>query len=122
MPRVSSTLSHPLPWGSHLCAFYRSGGDLQTLAGASFIEAGLEDHEGCLWILSVWLSAWDATTALQRPIPQIHDYMRTGQLGTRLLESVVPAGGPIRRRGNLRGLHAEGSPDGTTFCGATDDG
>ncbi len=79
MPRLSATLSQPLPWGSHLCAFYRSPADLHMLT-CSFIETGLADHEGCLWILPPWLSPPSATMLLQRTIPYVHDYLLTGQL------------------------------------------
>ena len=79
MPRLSSTLAQTPPWGSHLCAFYRSAADLHMLI-CSYIEAGLADHEGCLWILPPWLSPSAATILLQRTVPNVYDYLQTGQL------------------------------------------
>lgn len=47
---------------------------------SSYIQTGLDDHEGCLWILSPSLTPLMATTALQRTIPHVHDHLRAGQL------------------------------------------
>lgn len=79
MPRLSCTNLPAVPWRSHLCSFYQSDAEFQRLV-ISYIQAGLDDHEGCLWILPRSLASYTATTALQRAIPQVHDYLRTGQL------------------------------------------
>ena len=79
MPRLSPNIGQPLPWGSHLCAFYRSTAELHIIA-RSYIETGLRDHEGCLWILPPSLSVSAAIVLLQRTIPKVHDYLLTGQL------------------------------------------
>lgn len=79
MPRLSCTNLPAVPWRSHLCSFYQSDAEFQRLV-ISYIQAGLDDHEGCLWILPPSLASYTATTALQRAIPQVHDYLRTGQL------------------------------------------
>ena len=79
MPRLGCTISQPQPWGSHLCSYYQSSSELQGLVNA-YIQVGLEDQEGCLWILPHWLTPSAATTALQRVIPLVHDYLRMGQL------------------------------------------
>ena len=85
MPRLGCTESPTLSWGSHLCAFYRSATELQHLV-SSYIQTGLDDHEGCLWILPPSLTPLMATTALQRMIPHIHDHLRAGQL------ELIPSG------------------------------
>jgi hypothetical protein len=46
----------------------------------AYLMAGLDAHEGCLWILPPLLAPIAATTSLQRTIPLVHDYLRTGQL------------------------------------------
>src|SRR5688500_236810 len=50
MPRLGCTPSPPVPWGIHFCSYYRSTSELQQLV-TSYLQTGLEDHEGCLWIL-----------------------------------------------------------------------
>ena len=79
MPRLGSADLTPLPWGSHLCTFYRSAKELQQLV-SSYLRAGLEDQECCLWVLPPSLSPSDAVNVLQREIPHIRDYLQTGQL------------------------------------------
>lgn len=79
MPRLSPTDTERLPWGSHLCNFYKSTTELQRLLTA-YIHTGLADHEGCLWVLPPSLNVTAATLFLQQTIPQVHDYLRTGQL------------------------------------------
>ncbi|MCE3225376.1 MAG: Sensory transduction histidine kinase [Nitrospira sp.] len=46
----------------------------------SYLQTGLEDHEGCLWILPLWHTPTTAATALQWVIPQVYDYVSTVQL------------------------------------------
>ena len=41
---------HDIPLGSHLCLFYRSANQFLRVT-ASFVKAGLADHEMCVWIL-----------------------------------------------------------------------
>jgi hypothetical protein len=53
MPRLGCTQSGPVPWSSHFCGYYHTSSDLQQLMNAYF-QAGLEDHEGCLWMLPPW--------------------------------------------------------------------
>jgi hypothetical protein len=79
MPRLGSTDSTPIPWGSHLCTFYRSAHELQQLVSV-YVRAGLEDHECCVWVLPPSLSPPEAVMALQRDIPDLDHYLQTGQL------------------------------------------
>lgn len=79
MPRLGCTQAPPVPWGSHFCSYYQTTSELQQLMFA-YLHAGLQDHEGCLWVLPPWLTPTEATTALQWVIPQVYDYLSTGQL------------------------------------------
>jgi len=79
MPRLGSTDPTSIPWGSHLCTFYRSARELQQLVN-SYFHAGLEDRECCLWVLPPSLSPADAVEALEREIPDVHGFLQTGQL------------------------------------------
>jgi|GEM_PF-779662 len=38
-----------LPWGTHLCQFYKTADDLLSVA-LPFIKAGMENNEYCLWV------------------------------------------------------------------------
>ena len=41
---------HDIPLGSHLCSFYRQPEEFLGMS-ASFLRAGLSNHEACIWIL-----------------------------------------------------------------------
>ena len=79
MPRLSLTESKSIPWGSHLCTFYRSLHDLQQLV-ISYMAAGLEDQECCVWVLPPSLSPSDAVKKLQREVSYVDRYLESGQL------------------------------------------
>ena len=79
MPRLGLTDHTPIPWGSHLCTFYRSARELQQLV-SSYIYAGLEDQECCVWVLPPSLTPSDAVMELQRDIPHLDQYLKRGQL------------------------------------------
>ena len=79
MPRLGCTPSPPMPWGSHICSYYQSTSQLQQLV-ISFLQVGLEDHEGCVWILPPWHTPTTAATAIQWVIPNVYDYLATAQL------------------------------------------
>jgi PAS domain S-box-containing protein len=53
-----------LPWGAHVCQFFRSGDDLrETLV--PYFKAGLENNERCLLVAMDPFSAEDARSALR---------------------------------------------------------
>jgi MEDS: MEthanogen/methylotroph, DcmR Sensory domain len=79
MPRLGLKDNPPVPWGSHLCTFYRSARDLQQLVSA-YISAGLEDQECCVWVLPPTLTPSAAVIELQRDIPSLDCYLESGQL------------------------------------------
>lgn len=68
-----------MPWGSHLCSVYQNRNELQRLV-TTYIQTGLEDHEGCVWILPPWLTPTSAMMALKGVIPRVYDYLSTAQL------------------------------------------
>lgn len=50
MPPNGIRGTHDIPWGSHVCLFYRRPTEfLQVTAG--FLQAGLAEHELCVWVL-----------------------------------------------------------------------
>lgn len=50
MPASGLRGVHDIPLGSHLCTFYRQPKEFLRVT-ASFLKAGLTDHELCVWIL-----------------------------------------------------------------------
>ncbi len=69
----------PVPWGTHMCHFYRSTQELcEPLV--EFFRAGLDNGELCLWITSAPLLSTEARAALARVVPNLDDYEHSGQL------------------------------------------
>jgi len=64
--------------GAHLCAFYRTRQALYELC-TSFIWAGLQDHEHCMWITTGMLEA-EALASLREVVSNPEQYVRSGQL------------------------------------------
>ena len=69
----------PLPWGAHICHFYRSGQDLaDTLV--PYFKAGIENSEKCVWITREPLDAVAARQALERAVPSLDELIANGQV------------------------------------------
>ncbi|MEK7404660.1 MAG: PAS domain S-box protein, partial [Acidobacteriota bacterium] len=68
-----------MPWGTHLCQFYATGQDLvETLV--PYFREGLAANEFCMWITSAPLEVEQATAALRAAVPDLDDYLASGQM------------------------------------------
>jgi len=68
-----------IPWGAHLCAFYRDHLELQQLC-VSFLTAGLAQGQYCLWITAPPVDAQQALKAVTEALPTAQRYMDRQQL------------------------------------------
>ncbi len=73
-----------VPWGTHMCLFYRTPGELID-ALAAYFKAGLQNNELCVWITSDPLGKEQARQALERLFPEqeqceLRRYRRLGQI------------------------------------------
>jgi len=68
-----------IPWGAHLCAFYRDRLELQHLC-ASFLAAGLEQGQYCLWITGLPVEEQQAVKALTEAMPTAQQYLDRKQI------------------------------------------
>lgn len=68
-----------LPWGFHLCQFYKTKKDLLEIL-VPYFRAGLENNEYCMWITSEPLSAEEAARALKKAVPNFRKFARKGQI------------------------------------------
>ena len=68
-----------IQWGEHLCAFYSDKKALLKLV-VSYIQAGLESNEFCMWITGEPVSECDAHEALASVLPQTQQYLLRKQL------------------------------------------
>jgi signal transduction histidine kinase len=68
-----------VPWGTHVCLFYRTKQDLiNTLV--PYFKAGLENNEFCMWITSDPLDSAEAKNALKNAMPDFDKYLTKGQI------------------------------------------
>jgi PAS domain S-box-containing protein len=77
--KTGLALPAKVPWGTHLCQYYRGKGGLLELAVPYFRE-GLAAHESCVWIVDDLISVDEARQALQAAIPKCDSYLASGQL------------------------------------------
>jgi PAS domain S-box-containing protein len=68
-----------VPWGTHICQFYRTKEDLLDML-IPYFKAGLENNEFCLWVISEPLQIEDARESLIGSIPAIDIYLEKRQI------------------------------------------
>jgi len=71
-----------IPYGSHMCHFYRDRSDL-VAALVPFFVAGLNNNECCIWITAEPLNAADARLELQKAGVDVDAAIRSGALTIR---------------------------------------
>ena len=68
-----------VPWGTHVCLFYRTKEDLINIL-VPYFKAGLENNEFCMWITSDPLGPTEAKNAMKKAMPDFDKYLRKGQI------------------------------------------
>ncbi|MFC2000054.1 MEDS domain-containing protein [Chloroflexota bacterium] len=68
-----------VPWGTHLCQFYRSRQELLELL-VPYFRAGLENNEYCMWITAEPLGEESARGAMTIAMPDFDRYLKKGQM------------------------------------------
>jgi len=68
-----------MPWGTHVCLFYRTKEDLIEIL-VSYFKAGLENNEFCMWVTSEPLSKREAEKVLRKAVPDFDEYLKRGQI------------------------------------------
>jgi signal transduction histidine kinase len=68
-----------VPWGTHLCQFYRTSEDLLDSL-VPYFRAGLENNELCVWVTSEPLRAEQAWASLRRQVPDLDAFIKKDQI------------------------------------------
>ena len=68
-----------VPWGTHLCQFYKTKEDLLDIL-IPYFKTGLENNEFCMWVTSEPLNVEEAKTALGKVVKNLDDYIKKGQI------------------------------------------
>jgi hypothetical protein len=69
VPMTAEKLTAGLPWGTHLCHFYRRVSELTELL-VPFFKAGLEANEYGVWVVTKPLTLAEARNAMGRAVPE----------------------------------------------------
>lgn len=70
-----------VPWGTHLCQFYRSRSDLTDVL-IPFLHSGLERNQLCIYVANDPLSEGEAKSLFHEVLPSCQSYLKLGQLET----------------------------------------
>ena len=70
-----------LPWGSHVCQFYETKQDQLDML-VPYFKQGLERNEACAWLVAD-LTVEEAMHALAAEVPDLHEYLASGQMQVR---------------------------------------
>ncbi|HUT30941.1 MAG TPA: MEDS domain-containing protein [Sedimentisphaerales bacterium] len=68
-----------VPWGTHLCQFYKTKEDLIDIL-VPYFKAGLRNNEFCMWVTSEPLSSEEARNALAKEVNSLGEYVAKGQI------------------------------------------
>ncbi len=75
-------LMHDVPWGSHMCMFYKAKNEL--ISGlVPYFKAGLDNNEFCIWALPDSIEVETAKSALSEEIGNLGYYIDKGQIEIR---------------------------------------
>ncbi len=79
MPHTGIRGLDTLPWGTHLCLFYKSGIELRQLL-TPYFQTGLADGESCVWVTGPSFTEQEVLDSVQQIHPQVSHHLETGQL------------------------------------------
>ena len=68
-----------IPWGTHLCQFYKTREDLTDIL-VPYFKAGLENNEFCMWVCWDPLRKKQAEKSLGKVLKNLNDYIAKGQI------------------------------------------
>ncbi len=94
-----------IPLGTHFCYFFETKQDLID-ASVPFFQAGLENHEFCLWIVSTPVTETDAVEALRQSVPDLDRYLAEGAMEIRVHTEPLFSGMPVGADGDELETHS----------------
>ena len=92
-----------IPWGTHICQFYRSKGDLVDIL-VPYFKKGLESNEYCLWAASEPLCADECLAELVRAVPNLDLYLDRRQIAITDSRASYAGQGEFDAEGTLQSL------------------
>jgi len=68
-----------VPWGTHLCQFYRTKQDLIDIL-VPYFKTGLENNEFCIWVTAGTLNEKEAEEAMRKTVSNFAQYLERRQI------------------------------------------
>ena len=68
-----------VPWGTHLCQFYKTKEDLIDIL-VPYFKTGLKNNEFCMWVTAEPLEAGDAKKSLKKVVKNLDSYIKKDQI------------------------------------------
>jgi hypothetical protein len=95
-----------MPWGSHICQFYKCKEDLIEML-VPYFKQGLEKNDACVWLVGD-LTVEEARNALAAAVSGLERYMANGQMQIRhYTELYTNPNGTVKPADQLSGQFAE---------------
>jgi len=79
--KVGIDILSNIPWGTHICLFYKGKQDLIDIL-VPYFKAGLDNNEFCMWVCWDPLRAKEARLTLSKVLLNIDEYIKRGQIET----------------------------------------
>lgn len=92
-----------VPWGTHICHFYKSKSDLIDIL-VPYFKTGLENNEYCLWAASYPLSAKECLVELGKVVPNLDLYLNRQQITVMDSKTFYARQGKFDARSTLQAL------------------
>jgi signal transduction histidine kinase len=92
-----------LSWGSHIGQLFSSADDLRDLL-VPYFQAGLANHEHCLWVTDAPFAADDARDALRAVVPDLALREQRGQIDIQNSGAFYDPDQPLKPRELVAGL------------------
>jgi len=73
--RTNANISWDVPWGTHICFFYKTKEDLLDIL-VPYFRTGLENNEFCMWIASALLNEKEVKEALMDAMPDFDRHLQ----------------------------------------------
>src|SRR5579862_3760349 len=93
-----------VPWGTQFCCFFESTQDLIDTS-IPFFQAGLKNHDFCLWIVYAPLTEAEAMRAMRDAVPDFDRHLLEGDIEILLHPAPLDDGAVCTPSERLRWLH-----------------
>ena len=77
--RTKADISWDIPWGTHICLFYKTKKDLIDIL-VPYFKTGLQNNEFCMWVTSDLLNTKEAKDTLRGAMSDFDQHLQNKQI------------------------------------------